>query len=86
MSRDVVNAPEEMYTVYHVTSLNDLALRRTEETAQHGRDSHRWLYALPLEGLWQKDSSIDQGRCLLDGFQREQKFPAVTTARRRRSS
>ena len=67
-----------MYTVYHVMSLDDLALCRAEKTARHERDSHPWLYALPLEGLWQKDSSIDQGRCLLDGFQRERKFPAVT--------
>ena len=40
------------------------------------------LYALSLEGLWQKDSSIHQGHCLLDGFQHEQKFPVVTTVRR----
>ena len=34
MSCDVVHEPEEMYTVYHMTSLNDLALRRAIE------DSH----------------------------------------------
>ena len=37
---DVLLEPEEMYTVYHVTSLDDLALSRAEETARHGRDSH----------------------------------------------
>ena len=31
-----------------------------ERMVWHKRDSHPWLYVLPLEGFWQKDSSIHQ--------------------------
>ena len=36
MSCDVEHEPEKMYTVYHVTSLNDLALSRATEDGVEG--------------------------------------------------
>ena len=52
-----------MYTVYHMMSLDDFTWG-LERTAQHRRDSHPCLYALPQEGLWHKDSLIHQGHLL----------------------
>ena len=53
-------------------SLDDLAFRKAREDGAAGEtvthDCTRFL-------------SIDQGHCLLDGFQRERKFPVVTTVR-----
>ena len=82
--------PEEMY-IYSYGLPRDVTRRfgtvqAEEDGATRERQSPVTVYALPLEGFWQKDSSIDQRHCLLGGFQRERKFLAVTAARRRRSS
>ena len=52
MSRYVEHEPEEMYTVYNVTSLDDLALRRArEDDATQERQSPVTVRASPGRSL-----------------------------------
>ena len=82
-SRDVEHEPEEMYTVYNVTSLDDLALRRArEDGATQERQSPVTVRVSPERSLAERQ--FDRPRALSSRWvQRERKFPVATTVRRR---
>ena len=66
MSCDVEHEPEEMYTVYHVTSLDDLAFHRAREDSVAGETVTRDCAHFPWKVFGRK--TIDQESCLLDWF------------------
>ena len=62
-SRDVEHEPEEMYTVYNVTSLDDLAPRRArEDGATQERQSPVTVRASPERSLAERQ--LDRPRAL----------------------
>ena len=62
-SRDVEHEPEEMYTVYNLTSLDDLALRRArEDGATQERQSPVTVRASPERSLAKRQ--LDRPRAL----------------------
>ena len=77
-----MHEPEEMYTVYNVTSLDDLTFCRARRRHDTGETVTRDCTHFPWMVFGRKTAGyIDQGHCLLDGFEHERKFPVATTAR-----